>query len=84
MTDEFVYILPFGLAILVCAFLWIYALISALKNERLDPTMKLVWVVVIILVSGLGAIIYLFVAPNRPGSRERTLVEWEERNRRRR
>ena len=45
---------------------WLYALISAIKNERLDAVMKLVWVVVIIFVNVLGAPLYLIVAPNRP------------------
>lgn len=50
--------------------LWLYALISAIKNERLDPTMRIVWVLVVILVNALGAIIYLLVAPNRPTAEE--------------
>lgn len=54
-----------GVAVTLFA-LWLYALISAIKNERLDPTMRIVWVLVVILVSGLGAVIYLLVAPNRP------------------
>jgi len=44
---------------------WLYALISAIKNERLDSTMKLVWVVVILFVNIVGAPLYLIVAPNR-------------------
>lgn len=46
--------------------LWLFALISAIKNENLDANMRLIWVLVIILVNGLGALIYLLVAPNRP------------------
>lgn len=59
----------FGVAIAAFA-LWLYALISAIKNERLDPTMRIVWVLVVILVNGLGALIYLWVAPNRPSPEE--------------
>lgn len=59
----------FGVAIGLFA-LWLYALISAIKNERLDPTMRIVWVLVIILVNGLGALIYLLVAPSRPSAEE--------------
>jgi uncharacterized protein YacL len=71
-------------AILLCLFsVWLYALVSALKNERLDSTMKLVWVLVIVLVNGLGVIIYLLVAPSRPRRDERVIAEWEERKRRR-
>lgn len=56
--------------LLVAFALWLYALISAIKNERLDPTMRIVWVLVVILVNGLGAVIYLLVAPNRPSQAE--------------
>ncbi|MBX3736843.1 MAG: PLDc N-terminal domain-containing protein [Candidatus Didemnitutus sp.] len=59
----------FGVAVAFFA-LWLYALISAIKNERLDPTMRIVWVLVVILVNGLGAVIYLLVAPNRPSQEE--------------
>lgn len=61
----------FGGAVIVALFaLWLYALISAIKNEQLDPTMRIVWVLVIILVSGLGALLYLLIAPNRPSAEE--------------
>lgn len=61
----------FGIGALLALFaLWLYALISAIKNERLDPTMRIVWVLVVILVSGIGALIYLLVAPNRPSPEE--------------
>lgn len=64
-----------GIGALIALFaLWLYALISAIKNERLDPTMRIVWVLVVILVNGLGALIYLLVAPNRP-SREELRME---------
>jgi uncharacterized membrane protein len=39
--------------------LWIYALINAIKNPKLDSNMRLVWVLVIVLVGPIGAIIYL-------------------------
>jgi hypothetical protein len=55
--------------------LWLYALISAIKNERLDPNMRIVWVLVVILVTGLGAVLYLLIAPNRPTGRELALED---------
>jgi uncharacterized BrkB/YihY/UPF0761 family membrane protein len=61
--------------------LWIYALVSAIKNERLDSNMRLIWVLVIILVNGLGALLYLLIAPNRPSAGEQMLDEWNRRNR---
>lgn len=61
----------FGGAIVLSLFaLWIYALVSAIKNERLDSTMRIVWVLVVILVNGLGALLYLLIAPNRPTADE--------------
>ena len=75
-----------SLAVIMSFFfvVWLFALISALRNERLDSTMKLVWVLVILLVNGLGAILYLLVAPNRTSRGERTLAAWQARNRHRR
>ena len=67
-------------AISLLAF-WIYALVSAIKNENLDSNMRLVWVLVIILVSGLGAFLYLIIAPNRPSKHDRSWAEWNERQR---
>ncbi|MDI1247998.1 MAG: PLD nuclease N-terminal domain-containing protein [Lacunisphaera sp.] len=58
---------------------WIYALISAIKNERLDSTMRLTWVIVIIFVTGIGALLYLLIAPNRPRPEEQVLDEWNRR-----
>ena len=82
IKESGVLLILFGAAALSLFALWLYALVSALKNERLDSTMKLVWVLVIVFVNGLGAIIYLLVAPNRPLREERMMVKWHERNRR--
>ena len=60
--------------------LWVYALISAITNERLDSSMRLVWVIVIVFVTGLGALLYLIIAPNRPTRDERALADWHRRN----
>jgi hypothetical protein len=64
-----------------CLAFWIYALVSAIKNENLDSSMRLVWVLVIIFVSGLGALLYLIIAPNRPNKHDRSWAEWHERQR---
>jgi hypothetical protein len=73
--------LLFGTIVTSMITLWVYALISAIKNERLDPNMRLIWVLVIIFVNLIGALIYLFVAPDRPGPGERMLDEWNRRKR---
>ena len=47
-------------AILLIA-IWIWALIDCLRNEPSEGNDKIVWVLVIILLNGLGALIYLIV-----------------------
>jgi hypothetical protein len=61
--------LAFGAVGLV---VWLWALIDAIRNPALDNTMRLIWVLVIVLLSLLGAILYLLIgrnsAPTRPTS----------------
>jgi len=48
-------VLAFG----VLAFVfWIWMLIDAIKNPRLDGTQRIVWVLVIVFLHALGALIY--------------------------
>ena len=61
--------------------LWLIMLVSALKHEGLDSTMKLVWVLVIILVAPVGWLIYWLVAPNRPTRMELGMAELHHRKR---
>jgi len=44
---------------------WVWMLIDAIRNPRLNSTEKLIWVLVIIFVSLLGALIYFFVGRGR-------------------
>ena len=71
-SSGLLFIVLVGTVILLSVVLWIYALVSALRNERLDSTMKLVWALVIIFVNGLCALLYLVAAPNRPSRSELT------------
>jgi len=50
---------------LVALILWIWALIDAIQNPGLNSTERLVWILVIILTSTLGAILYLLIGRNR-------------------
>ena len=45
--------------------LWIWALIDAIGNPSLNPTERLIWVLVILLTNMLGAILYLLIGRNR-------------------
>ena len=47
-----------GFAIFV---LWLWALIHAIKNPRLDSTMRIIWVLVILFTSPIGPILYLLL-----------------------
>ena len=69
--------------ILILSFLalWLFALVSAIRNERLDPTMRIVWVVVIVFVNGIGALLYLVVAPNREPVGEDSVKNWRRHQR---
>jgi hypothetical protein len=49
-----------GLAVFV---FWLWALVDAIRNPALDGSMRIVWVVVIVLLQFLGALLYLFMRP---------------------
>jgi hypothetical protein len=41
---------------------WLWMLIDCLKNQRLDGTEKLIWVLVIFFLHVLGPLLYFFIA----------------------
>ncbi len=52
----------FGLIVaLVLGLFWLWMLIDALTNARLDPPMKIIWALVIFFLPFIGALAYLFV-----------------------
>ena len=53
-------LLILGLALLSVVF-WIWMLIHAITNKALSDTERIIWVLVILLLNGLGALIYFFV-----------------------
>lgn len=59
-------VVVFLLVLLVAASLamtafWLWALIDAIRNPRLDESMRIVWVLVVVLLHVLGAILYFFL-----------------------
>ena len=64
LPGAFLFIPLLLLSLAVMAF-WLWALIDAITNPRLDSTMRLIWVLVIIFLSWLGAILY-FAIGHRP------------------
>lgn len=57
-------LLAFVITVAVFVF-WIWMLVDCIKNERLNQTEKIVWVLVIIFLHFLGALIYLLAGRNK-------------------
>lgn len=51
-----------GLAYLI---FWIITLVNAVQSNFKDSNMKLIWIIVIIFASPIGAIVYWLVAPGQ-------------------
>ncbi|GER88276.1 hypothetical protein KDW_24380 [Dictyobacter vulcani] len=51
----------FGLVGILATIFWIWMLVDCLKNEPSEGNDKILWVLVIILTHGVGAIIYFFI-----------------------
>lgn len=50
---------------LISLAIWVWALIDAIQNPGLNPTERLIWVLVIVLTNLIGAILYLLIGRNR-------------------
>ena len=61
-----------GVAALV---FWIWALIDAIRNPSLNDTERIVWVLVIVLTSWLGALIYYLVGRTGTAARSPSSIE---------
>ncbi len=66
LADPFLIFGSFGLiggliAVLTSIF-WLWMLIDALMNSRLNGTEKLIWVLVVLFLHFLGALLYFFLA----------------------
>ena len=59
LPELFICIIPF-IALAAIAF-WIWMLIDCAMNEPSEDNDKIVWMLVIILTSGLGALIYFIL-----------------------
>ncbi|HSH92774.1 MAG TPA: PLD nuclease N-terminal domain-containing protein [Roseimicrobium sp.] len=54
------------LGLLATAF-WVWMLVHAIQNEGLDQNQKLIWVLVIVFTSWIGATVYFFIGrPKKP------------------
>ena len=51
----------FILVLLLASIFWIVELIDAARREFPDPNSKIIWILLIVFLHGLGALIYYFV-----------------------
>jgi hypothetical protein len=49
-----------GLLGLLAFIFWLWMLIDAIKNPRLDGSQRVIWILVIIFIPCLGSLIYYF------------------------
>ena len=54
-----------GLFGLLALAFWIWMLVDAIQNPRLEGSQRIVWVLVIVLIPCLGSIIYFFAGRSR-------------------
>ena len=50
-----------SLILLLCFIFWIWMLFDAITNSRLGSGEKIIWVLVVFFLNGLGALIYFLV-----------------------
>ncbi len=55
------FIVPIGALSLALTIFWIWCIIDAATNEPASDPNKLVWVLVVVLAHGIGALIYYLV-----------------------
>jgi low temperature requirement protein LtrA len=55
-----------SMAVMLALFIfWVWALVDILKSDFKDNTNKIVWLLVIFLLNGFGAILYYFIGRNQ-------------------
>ena len=61
--------LLFLILIIAAGIFWMWTLVDCLKAEWRNPTDRVVWLLVIVLLNLLGSILYVLIAPNDKASR---------------
>lgn len=56
---ELIIILLLGFSLGVIAF-WIWMLVDCIQNEAAEDNNRMIWVIVIALAGGIGALVYFF------------------------
>jgi hypothetical protein len=60
-----IFMLAIGALCLAMFVFWVWMLVDCLQNPRLEGAEKIVWVLVIIFLHGLGAILYFFIGRSK-------------------
>ncbi|MDA7876814.1 PLDc N-terminal domain-containing protein [Akkermansiaceae bacterium] len=60
-TQEIIVIVIIGAILAVTFGLWLWSLIHCIQNKRLTDTNRIIGIVLIVLLSLLGSLIYLFL-----------------------
>ena len=65
LADPFTFLAGFGIIgiilAVVASILWLWMLIDAIGNSRLNGTEKIIWVLVVLFLHFVGALVYYFV-----------------------
>ena len=59
----------FLILVIAAGIFWMWTLVDCLKAEWKNPTDRIVWLLVIVLLNLLGAILYVLISPNDKVSR---------------
>ncbi len=61
-VTHLIFFAPVFVALAATFIFWIWSLVDCVKNPRLEGTSKALWILVLILGHGIGAIVYYFAA----------------------
>ncbi|MDA3960453.1 MAG: PLD nuclease N-terminal domain-containing protein [Planctomycetota bacterium] len=64
-------LLVFLLISAVCFAVWLWALISACTNKRLEDGGRVMWILLVVFLGIIGAVVYLVAVPRGPAPRKR-------------
>jgi hypothetical protein len=55
----------YGIFGIIAFVFWVIQLVDAIRRRFVDPNMKIVWILVIVLLNWIGALIYYFVGKSQ-------------------
>ena len=76
LADPFAFLAGFGIIgiilVVIASIFWLWMLIDAITNTRLNGAEKIVWVLVVLFLHIVGALVYYFIG--RGGARSGPVV----------